>query len=149
MLWAIQCGHVQCEEHRCQLCDAWVQSNFYKLLSKEVQDLMLQQSIYIDQCAGLATHLESVDDKALSAALDSVDTCWAEFLSAVESVKHGLGLFMLFNSMHAPPSHWMWYLLGGVKLSLVVRSRFDLPLASCSKCLCPHLTALGISREAC
>jgi hypothetical protein len=126
---------VPCEEHRCQLLDAWVQSNFYQLLTKEVQDLMLQQSIYIDQCAALATHLESVDDKALTSALDSVDTCWAEFLLAVESVKHGLGLFMLFNSMHAPPSHWMWYLLGGVKLSLVVCSRFDFPSAVHSACV--------------
>lgn len=126
-----------------------VQSNVFKLLSKEMQDLMLQQSIYIDQCAALATHLESADDKALSTALDSVDACWAQLLSAVECVKHGLGFFMLFTSMHAQPSHWMWYLLGGVKLSLVVRSHCDLPSACCAQCMCRHLTVHDISRDTC
>jgi hypothetical protein len=92
-----------------------------KLLSKEMQDLMLQQSLYVDECAGLAAHLETPDDNALTAALEKVDACWSSLLAALNSIKSGLGLFMLFNSMHAPPSHWIWYLLGGIKVSSVVR----------------------------
>ena len=98
-----------------------VQSNVSKLLSKEMQELMLQQSIYVEECAALAKHLESTDDAALTTALEQVDTYWAQLLAAVDNVKNGLGFFMLFNSMHAPPSHWIWYLLGGIKVSFVVR----------------------------
>ena len=100
-----------------------VQANVSKLLSKEMQELMLQQSVYIELCAGLAAYLETPDDTNLGAALEKVDGAWAALLASLDDIKGGLGLFMLFTSMHAPPRHWPWYLLGGIRVSLVVRPR--------------------------
>ena len=114
-----------------------MQSNVTQLLSKDMQELMLHQSTYIKECAGLATCLESSDEAAPVAALETVDACWAQLLAALEGVQTGVGLFMLFNSVHAPPSHWMWYLLGGVKMSFVVRP----PPCSPPPCAAPHAPA--------
>jgi hypothetical protein len=112
-------------QRRCEdvlFSKAAVQSNVAQLLSKDMQDLMLHQSTYVRECAALAGHLEGTDEDAPATALQKVDACWAQLLTALAAVRTGVGLFMLFNSMHAPPSHWMWYILGGVKTSLVVRS---------------------------
>eukprot|EP00892_Ulva_mutabilis_P001508 jgi/Ulvmu1/11358/UM075_0018.1 len=102
-------------------------SNVSKILSVEMQTLMLHQSVYCERCMGLAALMESTDDKALAAGLDGVDAAWADVLASFEGVKSGYGMFMLFNSMNAPPAHQMWYQLGGIKLTYVVRTFLQLP----------------------
>jgi hypothetical protein len=99
-----------------------MQGNVSKLLSPQLQSLMLQQADYHERCAGLATLLHSADDAPLTGALEKVSASWTELLSAYEAIQSGPSLFMLFNSTNAPPSRWIWYQLGSVRLSLVVRA---------------------------
>lgn len=112
-----------------------MQSNVSKILSVEMQTLMLHQSVYCERCMGLAALMESTDDKALGAGLDGVDAAWADVLTSFEGVKSGYGMFMLFNSMNAPPAHQMWYQLGGIKLTYVVRIS-PLPPPAFLPCCC-------------
>lgn len=98
-----------------------VQSSKEGLLSPPMQELMLHQSIYLERCAALKKILETSEDGPLEAGLHDVDCAWGELNAAFDSIKTTYELFLVLNSANAPPTHNMWFHLGGMKLSCVVR----------------------------
>lgn len=98
-----------------------VQSSKCGLLSPTMQELMLHQSVYLERCAALAKILECPEDGPVEAALHDIDCAWGEVNAAFEGTKTAYELFLLLDSANAPPAHHMWYHVGGMKLSCVVR----------------------------
>lgn len=86
-----------------------------------MQEIMLHQSTYLERCAALSKVLECSEDGPVEAALHDIDCAWGELNDAFEGIKSTYELFLLLNSANAPPAHHMWYHLGGIKLSCVVR----------------------------
>jgi hypothetical protein len=123
---------------------ACMQSSRSGVLSSEMQTLVLQQSAYFERCAELAKHLESADESALEAGLEVAEGSWGDVHAAFGAAKRGFALFLLLNSSNACPAHSIWFQLGGVRLSHVVRRH---PHASRTcMCTCMH-TASGSSRQ--